>query len=220
MSTSEKKLIDNENVKSLILDTAFDLYVVNGPEKTSIRSIAKKIGYSPTTIYLYYRNKDAIFHEIQKVAIKRLYSQINSVETNADPFIKLENMVCVYIDFAIENPHLYEMMFVLGPLLDVPELDFDWGNFKETTDLFIDAIESCLNAKAIIHTDIQTLWLFFWSSLHGMLSLYLSKRLVKVYQCDQTELRQEIKPVLNHFIKILLPEQMSVSNKIYSLMRI
>ena len=45
-------------MRDLILSTAASLFVEAGFEKTSIRTIADKIEYSPATIYLYFKDKN------------------------------------------------------------------------------------------------------------------------------------------------------------------
>jgi AcrR family transcriptional regulator len=48
-----------------ILSVARELMLAEGFDKTSMRNIAARMGVTPTTLYLYFRNKeDIIFHLI------------------------------------------------------------------------------------------------------------------------------------------------------------
>src|SRR5690606_10552707 len=45
-----------------ILQAASQEFLEHGYEDFSLRRVAERIGYTPTTIYLYFRNKDDLLH--------------------------------------------------------------------------------------------------------------------------------------------------------------
>ena len=57
MGIKERKLKHKEDLKQSILDAAKKLFLTDGYGATSIRKIAAEIEFSPTTIYLYYKDK-------------------------------------------------------------------------------------------------------------------------------------------------------------------
>ena len=59
-------------MRSLILDAARSIFLEKGFEQASIRNIAEKIEYSPGTIYLYFRDKDEIFHALHEEGLKEV----------------------------------------------------------------------------------------------------------------------------------------------------
>ena len=61
MTITTRKERQKEELKGKILQAAKELFMEKGFEDTSIRNIAEKIEYSPTTIYLYFKDKDDIF---------------------------------------------------------------------------------------------------------------------------------------------------------------
>ena len=66
MTISTRKERQKEELRGKILQAAKELFMKKGFEDTSIRNIAEKIEYSPTTIYLYFKDKDDIFCELHK----------------------------------------------------------------------------------------------------------------------------------------------------------
>ena len=72
MGISERKERKKEEMKKNIQDAAFEMFVKEGYAGTSLREIAKKIEYSAATIYLYYKDKDALFYDIQIQCFKKL----------------------------------------------------------------------------------------------------------------------------------------------------
>jgi AcrR family transcriptional regulator len=64
MGISERKEREKQEMREKILLVATEMFIEEGYDKTSIRKIADKIEYSPATIYLYFKDKDEIFHAI------------------------------------------------------------------------------------------------------------------------------------------------------------
>lgn len=50
-----------------ILDAARELFINEGYEKFTMRKLAQKIGYSPTTIYIYFKGKDDLLLAIKRI---------------------------------------------------------------------------------------------------------------------------------------------------------
>lgn len=67
---------EKENMKSLILNTAIKLIETEGYDKLSMRKIADAIDYSPTTIYIYYKDKAQIAHDISKQLYQKVMADV------------------------------------------------------------------------------------------------------------------------------------------------
>lgn len=52
MGIEDRKQREREQMRSLILEAAKQLFIEKGVEQTSMRAIAEAIEYSPATIYL------------------------------------------------------------------------------------------------------------------------------------------------------------------------
>ena len=57
MGTKERRAREKEQLRRQIIDAARELFVSEGYENVSMRKIADKIEYSPTVIYLYFKDK-------------------------------------------------------------------------------------------------------------------------------------------------------------------
>ena len=66
MSVAHRKQREKEEMRELILDASRSIFLEKGYHQTSIRNIAEKIEYSPGTIYLYFKEKDEIFHALHE----------------------------------------------------------------------------------------------------------------------------------------------------------
>ena len=86
----EKKIKQKEDLRTVILEAAKKLFVQEGYEATSIRKIAKEIGFSPTTIYLYYKDKSDIVYALHQVGFGMLKDQFLPLMAVEDPFERLK----------------------------------------------------------------------------------------------------------------------------------
>ena len=64
MSIQARKEKEKEALRQKILAAARELFVDEGYENVSMRKVARKIEYSPTTIYLYFKNKAELLDSI------------------------------------------------------------------------------------------------------------------------------------------------------------
>ncbi|MDF2595589.1 MAG: TetR-family transcriptional regulator [Clostridia bacterium] len=109
MSIKKRRDIEKAEMKKKIKDAAIELIEQEGYEKLSIRKIAAKIEYSPTTLYLYYKDKAEIITDMSD----ELYRK---VESNAAAI--LNGNAILSID---ERVHSILSVFVMS-LCDEPEM--------------------------------------------------------------------------------------------------
>ncbi|MCC6839251.1 MAG: helix-turn-helix transcriptional regulator, partial [Flavobacteriales bacterium] len=55
MNIAARKAQEKEDLKRAILNAARELFLERGYDRTSMRMIAQRIAYSPTTIYIYFK---------------------------------------------------------------------------------------------------------------------------------------------------------------------
>jgi AcrR family transcriptional regulator len=71
------KLMDSKCKKKLIEDAAFDLFLENGYEATSIRMICKEVGVEPPSIYNFYSSKKGLFLSLADTKVEKYRSYIS-----------------------------------------------------------------------------------------------------------------------------------------------
>src|SRR2546430_17566244 len=62
---------EKQELRQAILTTAAELFLEQGYDHFSLRKVAERIGYSPTTIYLYFREKDDLLFTVGDEGFKR-----------------------------------------------------------------------------------------------------------------------------------------------------
>src|SRR6266542_2769638 len=96
MSTAERKAREKEELKVLILKASMKLFVEKGIEQTTIRNIADAIDYSIGTVYVYFKDKNAILHSLHKQCFAELGGQFRVLYNVKEPMERLKAMGKVY----------------------------------------------------------------------------------------------------------------------------
>lgn len=173
MGFKERRQRHREEFRAEILEAALDLFSREGYSGFSMRKLAARIEHSPTTIYLYFRDKDdLLFHICENfyAAMLRDMQAIRERGTTADQ--ALRDILLNYIRFSLANPERYKVVFFSNPqLYGRPE---EYAS-RDTMSLrcwksICEVIHDCMTGGMIRLTDAETLSLVFWSAVHGLVS--------------------------------------------------
>ena len=186
MGTRERKEREREQLKSLILKAAREIFIEKGYEQTSIRNIADRVEYSPGTIYLYFKDKDSIFHELHKEGFMLLKQQMMVLQAVADPFERLKAMGKIYMAFAQEYPDFYDLMFILRAPMNALEDQDCWQEGQSSFDILTHVVEECIKQGKFKGHNAEDLAYVIWSTLHGMVTISIRDR-CKVISEDKRE---------------------------------
>jgi AcrR family transcriptional regulator len=205
MGVTERKAKEKEELKSLILKAATKLFIEKGIEYTTIRNIADEIEYSVGTVYVYFKDKNAILYEIHCLYFQVLHRQLTGAMKIEDPFERLKGIAKAYVAFALNNPELYDLIFIMNAPIDYLknsdlEEHGEWREGKHTFTLLCEAVEACRNAGYFGTQQIETFSLACWAVVHGLCSLYIRNRLSIL---DVLGIEIEVEKALNSFINVL-----------------
>jgi AcrR family transcriptional regulator len=191
MGVAERKERHKEDLKKEILEAAKELFSEKGFEATSIRAIAEKIEYSPATIYLYYKDKNEIVHALHREGFKLLVGHFEVLNHISHPFERLKGMGRAYIQFAIQHPDIYKLLFVMTePLQHVANCFEDWDEGDRAFDILLKTVQECQQHGYFKGFDVTILSFVVWSTMHGLCTLRTSGHLghVGVARANQIDL--------------------------------
>ncbi|MBL8002965.1 MAG: TetR/AcrR family transcriptional regulator [Flavobacteriales bacterium] len=182
MTTLVKKEREKEDLKRRILDAARALFLEHGFERTSMRMIADRIGYSATTIYLHFKDKAAIFLALHSEAFQQMGVRMNALADVGDPLERLKAMGRVYIRFAVENPGLYDLMFIMEAPMDALQdcASPIWQEGQGVFDGLKATVAQCMAMGQLPKGDPEVMSFTIWSTVHGMAALHVRDRCYKV----------------------------------------
>ena len=176
MGTAERKEREKHEMREMILSAAKKLFLEEGFEQVTIRRIAEVIEYSPATVYLYFADKDAILCSLQEVGFRELYRRQQALNGITDPREQLKMCGKIYIDFAMENKELYDLMFIMRAPMKAFESPSDWNIGRETYEVLQKIIIDCTNAGYLKAPDPQIACFSLWALMHGVVSIFIRER--------------------------------------------
>jgi hypothetical protein len=83
-ASRERRSLQKQELRSSILVAAAELFLEHGYEHFSMRQVAERIGYSATTIYLYFENKDDLLFEVVSDGWQRFSDDFLAAAAAAD----------------------------------------------------------------------------------------------------------------------------------------
>lgn len=199
MGIKERKELEKQEMRRLILDTAMKLFLEKGFENITLRNIAEKIEYSPATIYLYFKDKDEIIYTLHREGFEELYRWQQKIHSVKDPFERLHRHAEMYVSFALENPEYYDLMFIKRtPFKKIKEVEpegcMDWEIGMRSFDLLKENIKECMKAGAFQKTDVSVAAFSLWAYVHGIVSLIIRER---CSMFDEEQIRSLVKGSLD-----------------------
>ncbi len=180
MGVKERREREKSEVRDKILDAARELFIAEGYEGVSMRKVADKIEYTPTTIYGYFADKEDLFRQLCHEDFARLAELFQSASMPTDVIERVNQIGRLYIDFGLKYPNHYTLMFMTphpAPGLDEidqeikgnPEVDA-YAFLKYTVQQAIDEgrfREQFQDAELISQT--------LWAAVHGVIALHIAK---------------------------------------------
>jgi AcrR family transcriptional regulator len=205
---TERKIREKTELRQTIIDAAMKIFVEEGYEKTSIRSIADNIEYSPGTIYLYFKDKDELLFAVHEQAFKKFFELMAPLLLVADPRERLLQMGHIYIRFAYENPELYGLMFMdKAPMNCLETTDAAWENGQMTLNLLKTTVSQCFAQKNLTDYELEVYTMTIWSYVHGLTSLGIRDRF-----CVLKEKDFELDHMLQKSLELMLDNFLPVNN--------
>jgi len=172
----EKSKYHHGDLRETLLVVATEMLQESGIKELSLRKIAARVGVSRTAPYHHFVDKNALLCAIAEKGFKQLH-QINQHGSKA---VKLESkqhftrFIHDYIQFANNNPELYELMF--GRTI--------WKNEGSNQELR-DSAYPCFQFQVTMTQEWQKQGLFnvgdnalrasqvLWGTVHGIAKLFI-----------------------------------------------
>lgn len=172
-SKKKRQRLRREELKRKILAAAGELFSQEGYANFSMRRLAAKIEYSPTTIYLHFRNKDdllfSICEELYGVFVQRMAENRAS---RAGLLEVLRRSLHSYIEIGLANPEHYKTVFFTSPVVYGPPDEFMNRDtqHRRAYRAFSEMVGECMESGLLRPMDVETLVVVLWSAVHGLVT--------------------------------------------------
>jgi AcrR family transcriptional regulator len=159
-----------------LCNLALKAFAEQGVEGLSLRSLAAAAGCSRSTPYRYFKNKADILAAVRQGEFQRMADQTERVaQEESDPQEKLVALARAYVNFAIERPDAYRVMYSVNQQDEQRYPDL-LKQIKRTQQPMANAVHEAIE-EGSIHGDPLNIVHVLWAGLHGIISLHLSDKL-------------------------------------------
>ncbi len=177
MGTSERRAREKQELRTKIQEAATELIVSEGYQNVSIRKIADKIEYAPSTIYLYFKDKEELVQSICNDLFAQLSTILSHIhESSLNIEEKFTKSLRAYIEFGLAHPNHYVVTFCIPERqFDIPDDKFNdvMDNGLRCFRLLSQNLQGAMDNGFILPTDIELTSQIVWSQIHGLTSILI-----------------------------------------------
>jgi len=183
MTIQERRARDRAAQRRLIITAARKLAEAEGWDAVTTRRLSAEIEYSQPVLYKHFPGMDAIAQAVAIDGFSELTDAIRQARAGAEtPEDEFGRMAHAYIDFARDNPALYDAMFTRATTLHFasddtpPQLSMGFASLRGAVEAISD------------QADVDTTTEVVWAALHGLATLSRSGRLRPDHEFERIEL--------------------------------
>jgi AcrR family transcriptional regulator len=162
--------------RATILAAACDLARAEGWDSVTMRRLADKIEYSSNFAYRYFSGRDDILLAVVRDGFARLRDAMADAassptpeDTSVSPADAVRRAAHAYLDFALAEPELYQVMYGLGGVR-VPTAD-TFSDGEAVGEVLVTLLTDAGDRQAYEHV------LQLWATAHGIIALLAVGRL-------------------------------------------
>ncbi len=181
--SSRRRARERTQIRARILDAARELFAAEGYDAVTMRRVAERIEYTPPVIYQHFADKATLIREICIEDFRALAHAFQAVAKIEDPVDRLQALAECYVDFALEHPNQYRLMFMSPRPSDVDlgrtmhELH-SHGNPELDGYAFLRKVVDDIFAAGRFHSvvrDPEMTAQALWAVVHGVVALHIAR---------------------------------------------
>ncbi len=183
MPIEDRRARERAARRRLIVSTARRLAEAEGWDAVTTRRLSAEIEYSQPVLYAHFTNMDQLAAAVAIDGFGELAEALRVAHDGAaTPTDALSRLARAYVDFARENPALYDAMFTRSTTLHFaaadtpPELEAAFTELRDGV------------AALAEQQDADTLTEVLWSGLHGLVTLNRNHRLRPSHDAERVDL--------------------------------
>jgi AcrR family transcriptional regulator len=200
---------ERQQLRTLIIDAARELFVARGVDAVTMREIAKRIGYSATSIYLHFADKEALLRTILDTDMLALANSLKAILQIPDPVERMSALGRGYAAFALTRPNHYRLMFMAERVPCDPEKSsLQQNNAEQDAYFLLKTVVKDVYVAGHFREDLRDVDLIaqtIWAGMHGVCSLQIS--MAEDKWVNWSEISERLKLMQEVMLRGLLRDQ-------------
>lgn len=169
MLTRNRSEDDKAKVRKAMLEAARELLVERGYDGLTLAEVGKRVGFTTTNVYRYFDNKNDLVYAAIEDAFVAFGERLEAAkQATENPFERIFALGRAYVQFAVDHPAPYYLMFV-------DKTDYLFGERVvpgvDKLGYLFEAVGEAMHAGAIRAGNVETTAHVLWGQLHGILML-------------------------------------------------
>jgi AcrR family transcriptional regulator len=180
MAIEDRRERERTARREMIIATARQLAEAEGWDAVTTRRLSTEIEYSQPVLYKHFTGMEQISQAVALDGFAELADVLGAARSGAGtPSDTLTRLARAYLDFAQDNPAVYDAMFTRATTLrfavnDTPaQLTAAFEELRQVVDVVADG------------RDVDALTEMFWATLHGLVTLTRGGRLRPGYDSER-----------------------------------
>jgi AcrR family transcriptional regulator len=148
-----------------------------GVEAVTMRRVAKAVNITPMALYRHYPDRSGLLNALADEGFEQLAARLAMKPSSPHVEKRLMKMLEIYLDHALENPRLFELMF-LNPREGARRFprDFKAGG-SPTANLMAEAVREAMASGYFRKDDVWEIVFEMGALYSGLVTLYLGGRM-------------------------------------------
>jgi AcrR family transcriptional regulator len=167
-----------------LIQIAARLLAEEGPEALSTRRITTEAGMSTMAVYTHFGSMSGLVREIVHEGFARLARAFDHIAWTDDPVADMALFGRAYRHTAVDNAHLYSVMFGGRSLagFQLTEEDRQFGRY--TMVRVVECAQRCVEAGRFREIDPMLSAHHMWLGMHGLVTLEIGDYLIEPCDAD------------------------------------
>lgn len=167
---------ERKALRATILKAAGEVFLEKGYEAFSMRQVAVRIGYSATTIYHHFLNKEDLLMALLDEAFAEFTDAMRqAIDAEPDPAAKMGAMGKAYVRFGLAHPVHYQLMYLRRPGWIAEKANAAGDAHREGYRMLLRGVEEGVEKGWLPRTDPERLADWMWATVHGLVMLGLTE---------------------------------------------
>ena len=162
-----------------ILKAAERIFVAEGYPGATIRKIADEVGVSSTALYMHFRDKDEILHEICYGVLKQLLQQNSEIAARPlDAVTRVRLVLAAYARMGLEHPNAYHLVYCGPPQPTISDSSMQAATAEigaQCYACYLGVVRDIANEGRLRVADAECAAQVLWTAVHGLVALMISR---------------------------------------------
>jgi AcrR family transcriptional regulator len=166
---ASKETYHHGDLRAACVSAAMELLEESGETALSLRAVARRAGVSPAAPYRHYADREALVSAVAALGYRELAERLAAAHPSPATPEQLTSVAIAYVQFALERPALFRIMF--GEPCD-----------RDNDERIAATAAVSLYVRGIVErsfpqADPEALATAIWALVHGLASLHLDGKL-------------------------------------------